>query len=197
MATARQIDANRSNAKMSTGPRTAAGKARSRMNSWKHGLTAETLLIVGECADDFDALRAALLEEFDPPTVFEFELVERLAGILWRLRRVPFFEAAILDARAAQIASLESELRWDEEDEAAEEQEGEMSLGERSVQLGGALTRDSFYGDGIGKLGRHETSLMNSLTKTLQMLRELQSSRRELEVAAIEGAPECSRLRAA
>jgi len=53
------------------------------------------LIIVGENADDFDELRAELLEQHDPQSALEFELVERPAGILWRLRRVPFFEAAI------------------------------------------------------------------------------------------------------
>ena len=61
------------------------------------------LIIVGEDADDFDQLRAELMDEHDPQSALECELVERLAGILWRLRRVPFFEAAILDARHAEV----------------------------------------------------------------------------------------------
>lgn len=43
MATPAQIAANRRNALKSTGPRTAAGKARSRMNALKHGLRAATI----------------------------------------------------------------------------------------------------------------------------------------------------------
>src|SRR4051794_13489448 len=38
MASARQIAANRRNAARSTGPRTSAGKARSRRNALRHGL---------------------------------------------------------------------------------------------------------------------------------------------------------------
>ena len=57
------------------------------------------LIIVGEHANDFEQLRAELMEEHDPQSALECELVERLAGILWRLRRVPFFEAAIMDAQ--------------------------------------------------------------------------------------------------
>ena len=101
MPSNKQLEANRANAKNSTGPRTPGGKARSRLNSRKHGLTAKTLIIVGENADDFDQLRAELMDDHDPQSALECELVERLAGILWRLRRVPFFEAAIMDARQA------------------------------------------------------------------------------------------------
>ncbi len=61
------------------------------------------LIILGEDADDFDQLRAELMDEHDPQSVLETELVERLAGILWRLRRVPSFEAAILDTRHQQV----------------------------------------------------------------------------------------------
>src|SRR5947208_1307226 len=45
MASARQVEANRRNAQRSTGPRTPAGKARSRRNALKDGLTASTLLL--------------------------------------------------------------------------------------------------------------------------------------------------------
>src|SRR5262245_59765127 len=40
MASERKIAANRRNARKSTGPRSAAGKARTRGNAWKHGLAA-------------------------------------------------------------------------------------------------------------------------------------------------------------
>jgi hypothetical protein len=91
MPTDKKLEANRANARKGTGPRTQAGKARSRLNSRKHGLTAKTLIIVGENADDFEQLRAELMDEYEPQSSLECELVERLAGILWRLRRVPFF----------------------------------------------------------------------------------------------------------
>ena len=108
MTSDKQLHANRANATKSTGPRSQAGKARSRLNSRKHGLTAKMLIIVGENADDFDQLRAELMAEHDPQSTLECELVERLAGILWRLRRVPFFEAAILDSRQGQASRARS-----------------------------------------------------------------------------------------
>jgi hypothetical protein len=180
LASEKQLQANRANAKNSTGPKTLAGKARSRLNSRRHGLTAKMLIIVGENADDFDQLRAELLEEHEPQSALECELVERLAGILWRLRRVPFFEAAIIDARQAQVAEDKVSQRWpeyEEEEESGENDADEMSDEEWSVQLGDALIQDGAFGDGLGKLARHETNLMNAFTKTMQMLLLLQGNR--------------------
>jgi hypothetical protein len=61
------------------------------------------VIIAGECEDDFEGLRADLMEEHDPQSALECELVERMSGILWRLRRVPPFEASILDACRAEM----------------------------------------------------------------------------------------------
>ena len=52
-----------------------------------------------------------------------------------------------------------------------------MSEEDWSVYVGSALLDDAVYGDGLGKLGRHETTLMNAFAKTLQMLLLLQNNR--------------------
>jgi hypothetical protein len=103
MASTKQLEANRANAKNSTGPRSQGGKARSRLNSRKHGLTAKTLVIGDENPAQFDKLRAELMAEYDPQSALEGELVERLSSLFWRLRRIPAFEAAIIDARRAEV----------------------------------------------------------------------------------------------
>ena len=100
MSTVNQLSANRANAKQSTGPKTLPGKARSSLNACKHGLTARTVVINEEDPAQFDALRQAFEEEFEPRSIMERELVERLAGIVWRLRRMPKFEAALLGSGA-------------------------------------------------------------------------------------------------
>jgi hypothetical protein len=53
MATTKQIDANRRNARKSTDPRTAAGKAKARMNASKHRLTADYVALANESPDEF------------------------------------------------------------------------------------------------------------------------------------------------
>ena len=92
MTTSKQLVANRANAKNSTGPKTAAGKARSRMNACRHGLTAEDIVAPCESPERFEALRAALWEQFDPGPGLESVLVDRLVSCLWRLNRVPLME---------------------------------------------------------------------------------------------------------
>jgi hypothetical protein len=177
MATDKQLEANRANAKRSTGPRSQGGKARSRLNSRKHGLTAKTLILVGENADDFEQLRAEFMEEHDPQSALECELVERLAGILWRLRRVPFFEAAIMDARHYEAGEIQMRSIDRSSAETEEEKSEEEADWKKSVHFGYALINDARWNDALGRLTRHEVTLMNALTKTLQMLMVLQDNR--------------------
>jgi hypothetical protein len=96
MSSEKQIAANRANAKRSTGPNTNGGKARSRINAWKHGLRAEKVVIAGEDAKDLQAIQRELWEEYHPSLGMESLLVERLAHYAWRMRRAVVFEAALL-----------------------------------------------------------------------------------------------------
>jgi hypothetical protein len=69
MATAKQAAANRRNAAKSTGPRTKSGKARSRRNALKHGLSAEQVVMLGEDPAAFEALRDDLYNHYQPETL--------------------------------------------------------------------------------------------------------------------------------
>ena len=97
MTSSKQAEANRRNAVRSTGPKTAEGKQVSKMNALKHGLSADTVVIRGEDKEEFEAMRQELVREFAPATTYAHLLVDRLAANLWRLRRVPVLEAAILE----------------------------------------------------------------------------------------------------
>lgn len=100
MSTAKQVKANRNNARKSTGPRTEAGKETSSRNAVRHGLTAEHHFVDGEDQGAFEQLRTALADQMEPVTVMELLLLDRLAATLWRLRRVPAIEAAVIEALA-------------------------------------------------------------------------------------------------
>lgn len=96
MATFSQIEANRRNAFRSTGPKTEAGKKRSRRNAVRHGLTAETVIDVLEDLEDYKAFELSVTADFNADTAVERELVLRLASLLWRLRRATAIETGLL-----------------------------------------------------------------------------------------------------
>ncbi|HSV98536.1 MAG TPA: hypothetical protein VLI39_00075, partial [Sedimentisphaerales bacterium] len=87
MASVAQIQANRSNAQKSTGPRTAQGKAVASQNAVKHGLLAEQVVIRGEDAAQFDLYREGMLADLAPVGEIETMLAERAVSLAWRLRR--------------------------------------------------------------------------------------------------------------
>ena len=96
MTSFRQIEANRRNALRSTGPKTDEGKQRTSQNAVRHGLTAETVIVPLEDADDYQAFEQAVTADYDGETAVERELVLRLASLLWRLRRATSVETGLL-----------------------------------------------------------------------------------------------------
>ena len=100
MTTFKQIEANRRNARRSTGPITEEGKLRSRRNALRHGLTAETVIGALEDAEDYKAFEAAVIADYDAQSAVERELVLRLASLLWRIRRATTMDTGLFDIQA-------------------------------------------------------------------------------------------------
>jgi hypothetical protein len=103
MTSFRQIEANRRNARKSTGPTTEGGKQRSRCNAVRHGLTAETVIRALEDAEDYKAFEAAIIADYDAQCAVERELVLRLASLLWRLRRATTMETGLFEIQADHL----------------------------------------------------------------------------------------------
>src|SRR5437868_910247 len=94
----KQLTANRRNAKRSTGPRTPAGKRAVSRNAISHGIHATDIVAsASERAEDFEDLRAALIEDLGPDGAVERLLVEQIATLHWRLRRVLRAEAGVIN----------------------------------------------------------------------------------------------------
>ena len=96
MATQKQIEANRRNARKSTGPKTAAGKAASAANALSHGLTAAgDVLLADESADAFEARQRDVLADLAPQDALQAMLARRIVQLLWRLDRAARLEAEL------------------------------------------------------------------------------------------------------
>jgi hypothetical protein len=87
MATKAQIEANRRNAQKSTGPTSAAGKAKCAGNRSYHGLCSSQLLVDWETSEEFNALRDDLHAEYQPATRTEVILVDRMVINQWNVER--------------------------------------------------------------------------------------------------------------
>jgi hypothetical protein len=69
-------------------------KALVRFNATRHGLLSQYTVLPWEDADEYGATLEALREEHAPQGPTEEHLVEEVAGIIWRKRRLRLAEAA-------------------------------------------------------------------------------------------------------
>ena len=102
MATERQIQANRANAKRSTGPTTEAGKKASSQNARRHDQLSSCIVLKAESAPEFNELMNSLIDEFQPQTANETALIETMAVARWKLTRNWIFYTALLEAEVAK-----------------------------------------------------------------------------------------------
>lgn len=152
MATDRQIEANRRNAKKSTGPQSPKGKAVSGQNARKHGVLSDVVVASNEDAEAFQELVTELNEMFSPQTRIEEELVDKLALAIWRGRRLAIAERALIEEghRRAAASTAPPRLRSRADLLAAE---GVLSLDD---QL---------------RIGRYQVMIDNQTMRTLTALR--------------------------
>ncbi len=108
MATEAQSAANRENARKSTGPRTAEGKAVVAQNAVQHGLRARAAVLQGEDWEEYTGFRAGMLAELVPDGLQEMELAARIVDLTWRLRRAGRYQDAVFEALYDKYAAEET-----------------------------------------------------------------------------------------
>ena len=201
MTTSKQAEANRRNARRSTGPRTPEGKDSVRLNALRHGLLARDLILPDEDADAFEDLRNAIHAKLRPVGPVEELLADRVVNAVWRLRRLERVEAGLftwgrytLEAtRAAREVGRYEEGALDRLDAnlndtvitnktAWKKAQAELSAAHARRDadenlLGRAFREDAGGPDAFGKLARYEAGLERTLLRCLNEVRRLQDAR--------------------
>jgi hypothetical protein len=88
MSTPQQIEANRQNAQLSTGPKTDEGKQRSSQNATRHGFTGQTLIITDAEKEAYEAHVQGFYAEYSPACHVETNLVQQLADLHWSIQQI-------------------------------------------------------------------------------------------------------------
>ncbi|MEM6415371.1 MAG: hypothetical protein AAF720_12030 [Pseudomonadota bacterium] len=168
MATSKkQTEANRRNAQKSTGPRTKDGKAASRRNAVKHGALSE--VVVAQCEEHyfFDNLLESLVDEYEPYSATEKALVDRLALLFWRERRLARAERTEIEVHH-EISEVG--MPTDPLEENSEEDISEF------VRHARGITGSLKFNDQL-LIGRYQTMLNNQIKQTVELLRQEQALR--------------------
>lgn len=77
-----------------TGPRTLAGKTRSKFNALRHGILSSATVLESESEKVYGSFVAELVEDLEPVGRLEETEVEIIASTLWRYQRLLRAEAA-------------------------------------------------------------------------------------------------------
>jgi len=108
--TPKKLAANRRNAQRSTGPKTPAGRAVSKLNALKHGILSTQVLVRGrnikESRRELDRLHERFRVELNPVGPVEEMLVDQIVTAHWRLRRA-------LTAESGEIALSVDGGEWE------------------------------------------------------------------------------------
>ena len=149
------------------------------MNALKHGLLAKTILLEHEDPAEWEALCEAMFVRFDPADVIEEELVGRVASLFWRMRRIPIFEAALME-------TVGCEARKIDQIGGPKYEPGDPATSTRAL---GVMVERLLRQDLTSKLTRYEAGLQRQLKLTLDELYKVQRerlAREETETALVQ-----------
>jgi hypothetical protein len=161
MATKAQTNANRENAKKSTGPRTPQGKTISSRNSLVHGMTSGKFLPPDADPQEFFQLLDQFRNRFQPFDEVEDALVERLVAAEFKMRSVRYLDAGLFHYQAETNPMPE-----------------QFNKAGRSNPLAWAFHGDSAYYNSFSKLMRYEGFLQREFSRALRDLSMLRADRR-------------------
>jgi len=169
VASIRKIEANRRNAKRSTGPTTEAGKAIVGQNHRTHGLHSGVPVPGSEDAAGYNAVLAAYEARFQPANALESALVRQAASAEWRLRRIVRIETGMF----AGLIERERK-RTGRPDTRPDNRTKEEQAYDNETKRMGMLFHEYANGDAFGKLLRYENHIRRGHTMAIERLQALQ-----------------------
>ena len=158
-----RAEINRANAQHSTGPKTDAGKQKSSLNSLRHGLTSQIVVMPAEDLEAYQRHLDSFTAECDPKGAIEAHLVQALADTSWRLNRVAALEANLFTLAAARNPHPV--------DDAPSQIQDAMAI---------AASLES-QAKAMANLSMHSQRLSRQFERTAAQLRELQETRQARE----------------
>ncbi len=169
MLSEKQLEANRANAQLSTGPKSEDGKRISRMNACRHNLTGQVTSMTREDRIAHDAFSEALIKAMAPEGALELQFAQRVATDSWRLNR----SSAVED----NIFALGFSAHADRNIEHPE------------IQAAFAAARTfTAEAKSIELLTLYEQRINRSLQRNMNLLSELQAERKARHDQAMEEA---------
>jgi hypothetical protein len=111
MTSQRKIEANRRKAQKSSGPKTAEGKKRVRLNALKHGLTATTIVLPHEDDEAYQERLDGWTRELNPRGDVGQYLTAQAVRLSWQLDRADRHERARLAERVNRLSRKRERAR--------------------------------------------------------------------------------------
>ncbi len=161
-----QLQANRNNAQHSTGPRTEAGKSRSRLNATRHGLTGQFFVLTDDDRRAYQTFEAGMLASLKPEGAEETQLAISIAQDHWRLNR----------SRAIEFNSIGIGHHEHADDHPANSPEVQAA-----IAMAQTFRRETPY---FAILALYEHRINRTIARNKKDLTELQRVRRDAEAAA-------------
>lgn len=162
----------------------SSGHALSRLNATRHGMLAKQTVLPWEDESAYEALLAALLEEHRPIGPTQEHLVEELAGIVWRKRRLRLAEAA--SYRHGFKRAVEG--YYSHRDSNATARAALLAVG-RSERLDDSTVADALLGDpdAVERTVRVYRAALESAERALALLDEGGGEAYDRALGALDG----------
>ncbi len=161
MSSKRKLDSARANGKKSHGPVTEQGRKHSSMNALKYGLCAQTVVLPNESEDEYAVLLDSYIQDLQPSSSVEMDLITDMVNAKWRQRR---------------LYNVETDLYRQEMDKHKEAIEKSHISYNENVEHAFAFRSMSQSGS-LAMLSRFESQLERAYSRALHNLLRLRAVR--------------------